>query len=638
MTAASEKVTVTLPDGNVTDVEAGTTAGDLLARADLIQGAVGATLNGTLIDFQTPVAEGGTLEPVTSDSDEALVLIRHTAAHVMAQAVREIHPEAKLAIGPVIDDGFYYDIDIKGTFQPEDLKEIENRMKRIIKEKHPVVRTRVERDEALKFFKGDPYKEELIDMLPPEAPITTYTQDTFTDLCRGPHLPHVGYIRAFKLLSIAGAYWRGDEKRPMLQRIYGTAWRNKDELKAHLDRLEEAKKRDHRKLGKDLDLYSTADDVGPGLILWHPRGSTIRRLIEDYWREEHLAGGYDLVYSPHVGKAELWKTSGHLDFYRENMYPSMEIEEQEYFVKPMNCPFHNKIYKSQTRSYRDLPIRFAELGTVYRYERSGTMHGLLRVRGFTQDDAHIYCREDQLKDEIRKVIRFCLATLRRFGFVEFESFIATQPEEKSVGEAKDWSVAVEALKEAATAENLDYDIDEGGGAFYGPKIDLKIRDALGRSWQCSTVQFDFNLPERFDLTYIAEDGKAHRPYMVHRALLGSMERFFGCLVEHYAGAFPLWLSPIQVAVMTVSDKSVEYAEEVAAHLQEKGFRVDRDFGPEKIGKKIRNQTLMKAPYMLILGEKDRDAGVVSVRNRPEGDIGAMSLDEFIDKLGSELTA
>lgn len=589
---------------------------------------VGARIGGRLVDLQTSLWEGGTIVPVRGTDPDALFLTRHTAAHVMAQAVKELFPEALLAIGPVIEDGFYYDIDVSRPFQPEDLDRIEKIMKRIVKEKHPVRRRRLDREEALGFFRDDRYKQELIRDLPEDAEITTYTQDTFTDLCRGPHAPHTGFIKAFKLLKVAGAYWRGDEKRQMLQRIYGTAWHSREELKAYLTRLEEAKKRDHRVLGRKLDLFSVVEEIGPGLILWHPRGALVRRILEDYWREAHDRGGYQIVYSPHVGRSTLWKTSGHLDFYKENMYPEMQLENQSYFVKPMNCPFHNHIYKARTRSYRDLPLRYAELGTVYRFERSGVLHGLLRVRGFTQDDAHIYCTEEQVKEEIRTVIRFSLEVLRRCGFEEFASYIATRPDEKYVGRPEEWELAEEALKEAATAEGLEFEVDEGGGAFYGPKIDLKIKDALGRAWQCSTIQFDFNLPERFGLEYIAEDGKPRRPYMIHRALLGSMERFFGCLVEHFAGAFPLWLAPEQVRVLTVTEKTVDYGREVARILREKGIRVGEDFGSDKIGKKIRNAETMKVPFMLILGERDREKSEVSVRKHGEGDLGAQTLEDF----------
>lgn len=626
-------ITITLPDGSSHDFPRGTRVHEMAA---FVGGhaidAWGAVVNGTLLDSQTRMHEGGPIRFIGAGDPETLTLIRHTCAHVMAQAVRSFFPNAKLAIGPVIEDGFYYDIDVEQPFQPEDLQKIEKRMAEIIHGKFPVTRREVSRAEVMTLFAGDSYKEELIRDLPADAELSTYTQDTFTDLCRGPHCPHTGNISAYKLLKVAGAYWRGDESRPMLQRIYGTAWLTKADLADYLARLEEAKKRDHRLLGRELDLFSIVDDVGSGLVLWHPKGAMVRKIIEDYWRDRHLGGGYCLVYTPHVGRADLWQTSGHLDFYRENMYSSMDVEGQEYFVKPMNCPFHNQIYKSQMRSYRDLPIRMAELGTVYRYERSGVLHGLLRVRGFTQDDAHIFCRPDQVKDEIRRVIKFCLETLRAFGFTNFESYVATRPATKYVGKPEEWLLAEESLREAATAENLDFKVDEGGGAFYGPKIDLKIKDALGRAWQCSTVQFDFNLPERFDMEYIGEDGKAHRPYMIHRALLGSLERFFGCLIEHYAGAFPVWLAPVQARLLTVSDKADDYARSVADQLIAAGFRVEIDESSDKIGKKIRNAERQKIPFMLVVGEKDRDAGTVAVRQHKKGDLGAMTMPAFLDLL------
>ena len=527
--------------------------------------------------------------------DQDLEKLRHSCAHVMAQAVLSMFPEAKLGIGPAIEDGFYYDFDLPRSLTPDDLEEIEARMREIIKGKHPFVRREVSREEARKLFADQPYKLELIEEMPEGEVISIYTQDTFTDLCRGPHLEHTGQIPldGFKLLSVAGAYWRGDERRPMLQRIYGTAFATKEELDEYLWRLEEAARRDHRKLGQELDLFSTSEDVGAGLILWHPKGALIRYLIEDFWRQEHLRWGYEFVYSPHIGKAKLWEISGHLNFYRENMYSPMDIEGQEYFIKPMNCPFHVMIYKSRTRSYRELPLRWAELGTVYRYERSGVLHGLMRVRGFTQDDAHIFCTPAQIEDEVLEVLRFSLEMLRAFGFEEFQIYLATMPE-KHVGEPERWEQAQNSLRKAIEAEGLPYEVDEGGGAFYGPKIDIKIKDALGRLWQCTTIQFDFNLPERFDMTYVGEDGKEHRPYMVHRALLGSLERFFGILVEHYGGAFPVWLAPVQAVLIPIADRHVEYAYGVANRLKEAGLRVEVNDSSDRMQAKIRDAQMQKA--------------------------------------------
>ena len=562
--------------------------------------------------------------------DEELYRIRHSAAHVMAQAVLEMFPEAKIAIGPPIENGFYYDFDLPRPLTPEDLEKIEARMREIIKGKHPFIRREVTPEEARQIFKDQPYKLELIDdilsrgtdeygnPLPEgEQPkLTTYKHDTFEDLCRGPHVEHTGQIpvNAFKLLNVAGAYWRGDERRPMLQRIYGTAWKTPKELRQYLKWLEEVKKRDHRRLGKDLDLFSTHPDVGAGLILWHPKGAFIRHKMEEFAKEEHLKHGYQFVYTPHIGKSILWERSGHLDFYRENMYAPMDIDGQDYYIKPMNCPFHIMIYKSKIRSYRDLPLRFAEWGTVYRYERTGVLHGLMRVRGFTQDDAHLFCRPDQMPEEIDKVLQFTLHILRSFGFEDFEAYLSTKPE-KAVGSDEMWHDAEKALEEALQRAGLSYEIDEGGGAFYGPKIDIKLKDALGRTWQCSTIQFDFNLPERFDLTYVGEDGKEHRPYMIHRALLGSMERFFGVMIEHFAGAFPVWLMPVQVRVIPITERHNAYAQQVVARLQEAGIRAEADLGNERMNAKIRDAQMEKIPYMLIVGDKEVEQGTVSLRTR-----------------------
>ena len=571
-----------------------------------------------------------------------LYRIRHSTAHIMAEAVLEMFPDAKIAIGPAIEDGFYYDFDLPRTLTPEDLEVIENRMRELIKAKEAFVYREVNADEARQIFKDQPYKLELIDGLehgnldddgnPTEEKqiISTYQSGKFVDLCRGPHVESTALINPWgiKLLNVAGAYWRGDEKRPMLQRIYGTAWADKDQLKDYLWKLEEAKKRDHRKLGKELDLYSSNDEVGQGLILWHPNGGMIRHQVERYWDDQHIANGYDLVYTPHIGKASLWETSGHLGFYKENMYSPIQIEEQEYYIKPMNCPFHLHIYKSQLRSYRDLPLRFAEKGTVYRYERSGVLHGLMRVRGFTQDDAHHFCRPDQMPEEIDFTLNFSMNMLRAFGFKDFQAYLSTKPE-KSVGDDKMWHDAEIALEETLKRMGVPYEVDAGGGAFYGPKIDLKVKDALGREWQLSTIQFDFNEPERFDLSYIGEDGKEHRPYMVHRALLGSMERFFGVLIEHYAGAFPVWLSPKQVTLIPIADRHNDYAHEVAARLKKAGLRLSVDDSSDRMNAKIRNAQKLKVPYMLVIGDREMEEGQVALRRRSGESLPAMSVEEFI---------
>lgn len=576
--------------------------------------------------------------------DSRLYKIRHSAAHIMAQAVMEMFPpgQARIAIGPPIENGFYYDFELPRSLTPEDLEKIESRMREIIAENNPFVREEVSAEQARAQFADQPYKIELIDGLEKggfdeygnplnDKPVISFYRDgPFVDLCRGPHVESTGQIKpdAVKLLSIAGAYWRGDEHKPMLQRIYGTAWETKDELDQYLWRLEEAKKRDHRRLGRELDLFSVSEDVGPGLILWHPKGAMIRVLVEDFSRTAHLDNGYDWVFSPHIGRAHLWETSGHLGFYKENMYAAMDIDGEEYYAKPMNCPFHIQIYKSQIRSYRDLPKRFAEYGTVYRYERAGVLHGLTRVRGFTQDDAHIFCRPDQVEDEITRALKFSLYVLRAFGLADFKAYLSTMPE-KYVGEPADWDKATEALRRAVEAEGIPYEVDEGGGAFYGPKIDLKVNDALGREWQLSTIQFDFNLPARFGLEFIGEDGKPHQPYMVHRALLGSMERFFGVLIEHYAGAFPVWLSPVQAMIIPIADRHVAYAQAVLAQLKAAGLRAEINASSERMQAKIRDAQLQKIPYMLVVGDKEQAAGAVAVRLRSGEDLKAKPLAEFI---------
>ncbi len=574
--------------------------------------------------------------------ESELYRIRHSASHVMAQAVLEMFPEGKIAIGPATDDGFYYDFDLPRPLTPQDLEVLEKRMGEIIHQDHPFVYREVSADEARQRFADQPYKLELINDLeaggqdehgnPISEPvkISFYSHGDFTDLCRGPHVANTKEIKsdAIKLVSIAGAYWRGSEKNPMLQRIYGTAFESANELKDYLTWREEVEKRDHRKLGKQLDLFSVQPELGGGLVLWHPNGAMVRHLAEEFCKNEHLAGGYDLVYSPHIGRANLWETSGHLAWYKENMYSPMDIEGQDYYLKPMNCPFHILIYKNTRRSYRDLPMRYAEWGTVYRFERGGVLHGLLRVRGFTQDDAHLFCRPDQMPEEIDRVLSFCLHILRSFGFEDFHAYLATRDPAKSAGDPEKWEAPTEALREALVRADIPYVVDEGGAAFYGPKIDLKIKDALGRDWQLSTIQFDFNLPERFDMTYIGEDGQEHRPYMIHRALLGSMERFFGVLIEHYGGAFPVWLAPVQAMVIPIADRHVEYAHQVKAQLGAAGFRVQVDESPNRMQAKIRDAQNMKIPYMLVVGDREAADAAVNLRLRTGEQKGTLSLAEL----------
>ncbi|MFW5806458.1 MAG: threonine--tRNA ligase [Spirochaetota bacterium] len=578
-------------------------------------------------------------EKTALSQEERLHRIRHSTAHVMADAVLKKFPDAKFAIGPAIETGFYYDFDLPRKLTPQDLEEIEAEMQQVMNEDHPFRRLVVTRAEALEMFADQPYKLELIREFPEDTEISIYTHGEFTDLCKGPHVENTKQLnsKAFKLLSIAGAYWRGDENRPMLQRIYGTAWETPKELKAHLDHLKEIEKRDHRRLGKELDLFSTHEEAGPGLIYWHPKGARMRLAVEDYWRAMHLENGYDLLYTPHVGKSWLWETSGHLDFYKENMYAPMELDNADYYAKPMNCPFHIMIYKTQMRSYRDLPLRWGELGTVYRYERSGVLHGLLRVRGFTQDDAHIFCTPEQIEDEILTVLRFSLKVWDDFGFSDIKAYLATRPE-KAVGDEERWAQATASLKKAIDAEGLDYEMDEGGGAFYGPKIDLKIKDALGREWQMTTIQFDFNLPERFDMTFVDHDGKEKRPYMVHRALLGSMERFFGVLIEHYGGAFPVWLSPLQARVIPVAPAFNEYAAEVARELSAGGYRVEAELSNERMNAKIRDAQNERIPYMIIVGEQEAGNGQVSLRTRSGEKRNGIPLEEFKELLREKVTS
>lgn len=548
---------------------------------------------------------------------EKLEKLRHSMAHVMAAAVLKEFPGAKIAIGPAIEKGFYYDFELDRQLTKEDLPILEERMREILSESAEFVREEVSREKALDFFKDQPYKRELIEDLPEEEVLSLYTVGGFTDLCRGPHIENTSRLnaRGFKLLSVAGAYWRGDEKRPMLQRIYGTAFGDPKQLKEHLDYLEELKKRDHRRIGKELDLFSLQDKAGPGLVYWHPKGGRMRVAIENFWRDEHYKNGYEIIFTPHVGKSWLWETSGHLDFYKEGMFNSIEMDKSDYYAKPMNCPFHIMIYNEGKKSYRDLPCRWAELGTVYRYEKSGTLHGLMRVRGFTQDDAHIICTPEQMASEISEVLSFSLYMLKSFGFKEISAYLSTKPEGKSVGEHSKWEAAQEALKKAIEAEGLEYGVDEGGGAFYGPKIDLKVKDSMGRDWQLSTIQFDFNLPDRFDMTYVDRDGKEKRPYVIHRALLGSLERFFGVMIENYGGAFPVWISPVQLKVIPVSSKFDEYAASVAKEFRRAGIRVESDLSDDRMKAKIRMAQEEKVPYMMILGGEEAEKGLVSLRTR-----------------------
>ena len=632
--------------------------------------AVAAAWNGQILDFMTPVPSDASLTLIAPDSAEGLRVLRHSAAHLMAAAVQALFPEAKFAIGPAIEDGFYYDMELPRPLAPEDLPAIEAKMRELAAQRLPYERREMSLPEALAWARAhkQDYKVEILETIrqygtsrpesrrrvaerrapsaekrskswpvrlrPGRATVSFYDTGAFVDLCRGPHVPDTSWLTAFRLTHIAGAYWRGDERRPMLQRIYGTAFPTQEALDRYLFQLEEARRRDHRRLGRELDLFSVADEVGGGLILWHPKGGIVRTLIEDFWRDEHLKNGYDIVYTPHVGRAKLWQMSGHLDFYQDLMYPRMEGEGNDYYVKPMNCPFHIMIYQSKVRSYRDLPLRFAELGTVYRFERAGVLHGLLRVRGFTQDDAHIFCTPEQMDEEITRAVKFSLFFLRTFGFKEYEVYVATRPE-KFVGDPKDWDVATEALKRAVERADQSYEVDPGGGAFYGPKIDIKVKDALGRPWQCTTVQFDFNLPERFGITFVGEDNRQHRPFMVHRALLGSMERFLGVLIEHYGGAFPAWLAPVQARVLPVADRHHGYAGQVAARLQADGLRGEVDTRNEKIGFKIREAEVQKIPYILVVGDKETAAGTVSVRLRGGQDRGVMPLADFVTTLASE---
>jgi len=606
-------------------------------RGVLAEDTVAAVRGSEVVDLMTRLPDGDDLLPLPASDPRALEVLRHTAAHVMADAVQRLFPGTKVTIGPAIADGFYYDFDRPdGAFVEADLPRIEEEMRRIVAADLPLERVEVGRAEAEALFRkrGEPYKLEILHDLPPDATITLYRHGEWVDLCRGPHVPSTGRIRAFRLTGTAGAYWRGDERNKMLGRIYGTAFFDEEALREHLVRIEEAKKRDHRKLGRELDLFSVSDQIGGGLVLWHPKGAFIRRQIEDYWRAQHLAHGYDLLFSPHIGRAELWQRSGHLGFYKDNMYAPMEIEGNPYILKPMNCPFHIEVYRSRVRSYRELPLRWAELGTVYRFERSGQLHGLLRVRGFTQDDAHLFLRRDQLGEEILRLIDFSTAILRAFGFTDYRMVLATRPKDSS-GDPALWAEAERALRQGLEEAGTGFEVEEGGGAFYGPKIDIHVRDALGRSWQCSTIQADFIQPENFDLTYAAADGTLPRPVMLHRTLLGSMERFFGVLVEHLAGAFPVWLAPVQGAILTVSEKQAAYARQAGEVCRTRGLRVAVDDGPDKLGAKVREWRSQRVPYLAVAGDREAAERTVAVRSRAEGDLGPMPLAAFADRLAAE---
>ena len=628
----SETVTVTLPDKSKEQVVKGTPASEFLAGTlskNKAGKAILVSIDQELKDVSTPLIRDCTISAVFPGDDGTLEVLRHTTAHVMAQAAKELFPGVQIAIGPAIENGFFYDFDYERPFTPEDLEKIAVGMQEIAKRSLQIAREDISLDTAKKRFEklGETYKLKILNELEEEH-VSIYSQGEFTDLCKGPHLPHTGHLKAFKLTGLAGAYWKGDETQPMLQRIYGTAFFDKKALRQHMNRLEEARKRDHRRLGKDLDLFSIQEETGPGLILWHPKGSIIRKVIEDFWRDEHLRRGYDILFTPHIARRDLWKTSGHLDFYAENMYSPMDIDQVSYQIRPMNCPFHIAIYNSQRRSYRELPMRWCELGTVYRYERTGTLHGLMRVRGFTQDDGHVFCRPDQLDEEIHEILDLTLYVLRVFGFDRYDIYLSTRPD-KYVGSEKNWDRATNALGQALEAKGLSYEIDPGEGVFYGPKIDIKIKDCLDRSWQCSTIQVDFNLPERFDMRYTGKDSLHHAPIMIHRALLGSLERFFGVLIEHYAGAFPIWLAPVQAMVLTVTDRQDDWAESATRSLRDAGIRAKADMRNEKLGKKIREAQIEKVPYMLVVGDQEKAGMTVSPRTRKGQNLGAMSIHDFI---------
>ncbi len=634
-------ISISIPDGDTIKAAAGITAQDALK--ELVSNkkrkqAIAVLCNGRQTDLSAQLTDDTVLEPITINSEEGLEILHHSSAHIMAQAVKELYgQDVKVAIGPSIEDGYYYDFDRPVPFTPDDFAAIEDKMAAIVKARQPFTRRELSRSEAVAYFEeqGENYKVELLnDMDDDTESVSLYQQGEFTDLCRGPHIPDTSWLKSFKLLRVAGSYWRGNEKNAMLTRLYGTAFFDKKELKRYLNRLEEAKKRDHRRLGKELGLFTIQDEVGPGLILWKPRGARLRRIIEDYWKDEHYKNGYELLYTPHIARQDLWKTSGHLDFYAENMYSAIEIDKVAYQLKPMNCPFHIGIYNADKHSYREFPIRWCELGTVYRYERTGALHGLMRVRGFTQDDAHIFCRPDQLEEEIFNIIDLNLHILKTFGFSDYDVYLSTRPE-KYVGSDEHWEMSTVALEHAMEKKGLKYELDPGEGVFYGPKIDIKIKDQLGRSWQCSTIQVDFNLPERFGMSYTGADGAEHQPIMIHRALMGSLERFIGVMIEHYAGAFPLWLSPEQARIMNITDDQASYCEKVFSSLRQAGVRVEKDLRNEKLNYKIREAQMMKTPYMLIIGEREKEDATVTVRLRSGKNLPPMSVSDFIEMVKRE---
>jgi threonyl-tRNA synthetase len=625
-----EQVIITMPDGVKKTVPKGTKLQELANQWD--KESVAAQLDGSLFDLSRSVEKEAAISFISIHSKKGLEILRHSASHIMAQAVKELFPNVKLTFGPSTENGFYYDFDFDRTFTTQDLEMIEKRMSDIVAKDEPFIRREVSKEEALKTFQamGEIYKIEHLEDLPDH--VSLYRQGSFLDLCEGPHIPSTGRIKAFRLLNVSGTYWRGDARNKVLQRIYGTAFPEQQALEEFLHMLEEARKRDHRRLGKELDLFSLSEEAGPGLVIYHPKGAMLRMILEDFEKKEHLKRGYQIVLGPQLLRLELWKQSGHFENYRDKMYFT-KVEDAEYGIKPMNCLAHMLIYKSQIRSYRDLPIRYFELGTVYRHEKSGELHGLLRVRGFTQDDAHILCRPDQLNDEICAIIEFVDDVMRVFGF-EYEMELSTRPE-KSIGADEDWERATQALLQALKIKNLPYDVNEGEGAFYGPKIDVKLKDALNRRWQCATVQVDFAMPERFDLTYVGSDGERHRPVMLHRVILGAMERFIGVLIEHYAGAFPVWLAPTQAVLMTVTDRQIPYAEGIYHQFIQKGVRVEKDFRNEKLGFKIREAQMQKVPYMLVAGDREVSEGTISPRKRSGENLKSMTPEDFVKQIESE---
>ena len=654
--------TITLPDGSTREFEGTPTGADVAASigAGLARAAIAVEVDGAVVDLDRPIEADATVAIVTPNSDAGREVLRHSTAHLMAQAVFDLFPGAKYAIGPAIADGFYYDFELPdgARFTDEDLERIEARMRELVKADQAFVREECSFDDGMAIFADQPYKREIIENVSAGGGASEDAGEVaggvvgiyrnvdadgataYLDLCRGPHVPSTAKLGAFKLMKLAGAYWRGDEKRPMLQRVYGTAWESKAALEEHLHRLAEAEKRDHRRLAVELDLLSFPDELGGGLAVWHPRGAKVRKIMEDYSRERHEHGGYEFVFTPHLANANLFETSGHLGFYKDGMYPPMELDNGTYYPKPMNCPMHCLIYRSRQRSYRELPLRLFELGTVYRYERAGTLHGLMRIRGFTQDDSHIYCTEDQLQEEIGSLLGFVMSVLRAFGFEDFTAYLSTKDPEKYVGSDEIWSKATDALRTALETAGLPYAIKEGDAAFYGPKIDIEVRDAIGRMWQLSTIQCDFNHPERFDLEYVGADNTRHRPIMLHRALFGSIERFFGILVEHYAGAFPTWLAPVQVEVLPVADRHDAYASEVVAALEAQGLRVEmREASADSLGARIRRSKLLKVPYILVVGDDDVEHGTVGVNERGQDDPHrGVPLDSFVARVCDEVAA